>query len=885
MQRTLRPASILFTATVMFANLVLPVHATQYQQCQNGTDCQIGEFLYDDNYQPISGASCNLNVKDPNSLTIINNVAMTGSSDGWYSHTLTAPSRLGVYRAQLCCNASGEYLCIDKSFEVIENNEAVASAVWANSGRSNFIAEMWNYSSDSLGSFASKVTSIFQRTGKIENTTDSIQTDTDSLQVQVGNTAANTQNILSGLLSENRELLEQLINAPMIQNFIEEEDVIPLSEKVAAAAGAVNQAYSTTQTVKAKLTSLLSKWPTLTSTKIDAEFESMLSLLGTTADTNTDDSLMGSLNLLLSGWESPIIGDTSESASNAITSLTTTQQSLATEGTETTIFQDNLIESLEVVSSLEENVGDASDSLANTTLFGFLRKLQASADSFGTAETDIDQLIKNYAQFSDREMNDQIAKLQTQILGSNQIRGAENLLKDPINPDNPDPRFILYGLKGIISLNRAGVSTSVKNPLSDMWLQDQPGFMMVRGYIYNPSDENVTREIKYALPIEILAEHVLSHSDTLTVAYDAAQALMVANGSINLSPKELTTFYIQLKDVWAITDTDLESMRTQAQDLVNSLRRTAGYPQATSIKSDIEVTLDKIKVKLAGNYTPENRIRAVRDAQLDLFSVQEKINTLKNMVTESASAKSIVGAVGGVQAVAVWGLILIFVSGFVFLVVFMRRMQPVAAGVGIRRSVVAHPINLSDGHNPSRIRVPRMPVRSTDFAATLPKFDTPYGKLALTIVMTIGLATVVVSLISRTSKPTAAVEKTAQNPKLQSQGMQLATPKEEVAAAPSETPVKETSQNLGDPTLKDTTVLGTSSTEMMLTVEKTPVAVLAKPDSTAKMVMSLTESQFVYIFDVKKDTVSGNSYSRIGFSADDDAKDWWVETALLSTPN
>lgn len=887
MHRLQKPATFILLAIILLTSISSDASAADYQQCSKESSCQIGEFLYDDNYTAITGASCTLNIKDPNGTTIVNNVAMSGNSDGWYSHTLTAPSTLGVYRSQLCCNATGEYLCIDKTFEVTENNVDVANAVWSNSGRTNFLNEIWNHSSDSLGSFATKITSIFQRTGKIENTTDSIQIDTDSLQVQVSNTASNTQNILSGLLSENRELLEQLINAPVLQNFIEQENIVPLTEKVSAASGAINQAYSTTQTVKAKLTSLLSKWSSLTSTKIDAEFETIFALLGTTADTNTDDSLMASLNHLLSNWENPIIVTTAESASNAITSLGNSQKILSSAGTQTTEFQDALIESLEVVNALEENVGDASDSLASTTLFGFLRKLQASADSFGTAESDIDQLIKNLAQFSPREVTDQINKLQNQVLGSNQIRGAENLLKDPINPDNPDPRFILYGLKEIIGLNRAGVSTSAKNPISNIWLQDQDDFMIVRGYIYNPSEENLTREIKYALPIEILEEHVIAHTDTLTVSYEPAQALMMAQGNLALSPKELTTFYIQLKDVWALSEADLESYKTQAQDLVNSLRRTAQYPQANSIKSDIEVTLDKIKIKLAGNYTPENRIKAVRDAQLDLFSVQEKIKMLKDMVTESASAKSIVGAVGGVQAVAVWGLILIFVSGFVFLVVFMRRMQPVAAGVGIRRSVIAHPINLSEGHNPSRIRVPRMPIRSTDFASAIPKFDTPYGKLALTVVMTIGLATVVVTIINRTSKQQTApqITETANNPKLQSQGMQITTNKDKETTTPmvNETTAQTTqTTNLNN---KTTPILGVNSTEMMLQVGVEPVAILSGPESTAKTVMNLSESQFVYIFEVKKDAISGNSYSRIGFSADDDAKDWWVETSLLSSPN
>ena len=87
-----------------------------------------------------------------------------------------------------------------------------------------------------------------------------------------------------------------------------------------------------------------------------------------------------------------------------------------------------------------------------------------------------------------------------------------------------------------------------------------------------------------------------------------------------------------------------------------------------------------------------------------------------------------------------------------------------------------------------------------------------------------------------------------------------------------------------DPTAKQA-VLGTSATEMLLKVGPEPVTILGAPLSSAKSVMTVSDTQFVYVFEVKKDSVSGTSYSRIGFSATDNQKAWWVETSLLSSPN
>ena len=867
-----RATAIVLTQLTIFVSLiVVPISATNYQECLVDTSCQIGEFLYDDSYLPISDASCTLNVTRPNGSGYLNNISML-SSNGWYYYSFTPDSTVGIYPTQLCCSTNGEYLCIDKTFEVTRGNLDTADAVWNNAGRTNFLTEIWNYSSDSLGSFGSKITSTLQH---------STNTDDETSQTLVN--LEQSKDLLSGLLSQNRELLDQLVNAPLIQNFIPDENQVPLSEKVESASSAVNQAYSTTQTVKAMLTSLLSKWSTLTATKIDAELTTISGLLGTSADQTSKNTLMGALNILLAGWENPIITTTADAAGSATTSLQTAHKVLFEDGLATSGFQDSLIESLAVINTLEGSIGSASDSIAATTLYGFLRKLEASADSFGTVETDIDSLIKTYDQFNSGEIADQLEKLQSRVLGNNQVRGAEKLLLDPINPDKPHPKSTLYGLKAIIALNRSSLASSAKNPISLLWLQDQDGTMLVRGFIYNPSDGNLTREVKYLLPIEVLAQQVVGKSESLTVDYSTENAGMLATGNYSLSGKELVTFYVQFQDLWTLSSDDLDTYAKQANDLTNSWRRSAQYAQATSIKSDIEVTLDKMRIKLNGDKTPDARIQSVREAQLDLLTVQEKMDILKGMVTDTTSAKSIVGAVGGIQAVAVWGLILIFVAGFVFLVVFMRRMQPVGAGVGIRRSVIAHPINLSVDHNPLRIRIPRKPIRATDFAASLPSFHTPSGKLALTIVATIGLATVVVNLIQRTGAKSAvnSAIQTPSDPKLTSQGLQFktdgsATPAESVQA---QAPTKPT-----DPTAKQA-VLGTSATEMLLKVGPEPVTILGAPLSSAKSVMTVSDTQFVYVFEVKKDSVSGTSYSRIGFSATDNQKAWWVETSLLSSPN
>jgi hypothetical protein len=74
------------------------------------------------------------------------------------------------------------------------------------------------------------------------------------------------------------------------------------------------------------------------------------------------------------------------------------------------------------------------------------------------------------------------------------------------------------------------------------------------------------------------------------------------------------------------------------------------------------------------NLTPEGRIKAYREAQLELIGAKEKLLELQRLVGEADSGRSVFGFVGGVQSIAVWGLILITIAGFVFLTIYMRSI-------------------------------------------------------------------------------------------------------------------------------------------------------------------------------------------------------------------
>ena len=58
-----------------------------------------------------------------------------------------------------------------------------------------------------------------------------------------------------------------------------------------------------------------------------------------------------------------------------------------------------------------------------------------------------------------------------------------------------------------------------------------------------------------------------------------------------------------------------------------------------------------------------------------MAAVDEKMSKLEDLVAQAGSAGSLLGFVGGAQAIAVWGLIIILIAGFVFLALYMRTIS------------------------------------------------------------------------------------------------------------------------------------------------------------------------------------------------------------------
>ncbi|HRH23939.1 MAG TPA: hypothetical protein PK295_04925, partial [Candidatus Magasanikbacteria bacterium] len=130
----------------------------------------IGEFIYNDNYQPAT-STCQVFIHDPSGSTVVSGTPMTTSTNGWQYFNFSSTTVQGLWPANITCGSvlNGDLVKLDKSFIigfVSVSTTSIASSVWSNAARTltsavSIADDIWNASSRTLSNFGSIVTDIW----------------------------------------------------------------------------------------------------------------------------------------------------------------------------------------------------------------------------------------------------------------------------------------------------------------------------------------------------------------------------------------------------------------------------------------------------------------------------------------------------------------------------------------------------------------------------------------------------------------------------------------------------------------------------------------------------------------------------------------------------
>lgn len=676
-----------------------------YQQCQTNSSCTIGEFLFDDNYLPITNANCSLSSRYPDNSLFLNPETTTlppsAENDGWYSHTFTTTGMpLGTYRSQICCVTNGDRLCLDKSFTITANQlttSELESAVWnaplstySNTGTFGYIvqnitgygqsltaADIWNHNNRSLTSFGTLAGDVWNYSSRSLTTIGSFldglitRSDVQNLLDRSGRTTDTALKSISNQLTEQRQLLEKIAHKPIIETIIEDGFVPDLESKISQTESYTVSFAKNTENLQRESRKLLQDWPHLSDSQVTSQISLLLGIIGTKNDLE-NQSLFAQTNWFKQAWTNPLT-DNLDTQLNLIYDLASKLKS-------DTGFYGKTASSAEVqklvvsVNSLSELVGKESDRAQKTTLHGYFKYLNYLAATLESVENETKTVLSEWDTSDSRQRERQIQSLRERLLALKLIPQPQTLGSSTNNQPSITQKNQLLNLNALIQTSRSILARFANKPVQHIYLEE--GSVIFKAIVTNPSTLiSQTVPLKFYLPTEIREEHIVDIDPALKFTFDPDKNSYYVAGEFTLPPGTSKVFAIKTSDIWRIDTARVESYRRQAEQLLDPLKNTTYYAQGAAVKADIDVTLDKLLASQKDNQTPEERIRAYREAEIELNGVEQKILILQELINQASNTGSILGFVGGIQSVAVWGLIIIVLAGFIYLSLYMRALH------------------------------------------------------------------------------------------------------------------------------------------------------------------------------------------------------------------
>lgn len=715
--QTAKIASIAFMALIFpAAALVLPIGTRaasgNVQVCQPSSSCQVGEFLYDDNYSPITSATCTITSRNPDGTVLLNASAMTASvqGDGWYYKDVSTPATEGLYRTQVCCTSGSDYLCLDKSFEVKVDAavSGVADAVW-NADRSSYntagsfgevmqnaipstsdiASATWGYSNRSLSTFGDLVTNVWNYSsrssstdlgdlvaniwGYSDRTLTGADLDSGSLAVKSDVTGSTTINNISAELAQTNSLLEQIIKKPILENSLENGPVVSLESKIDETQKVATQLNARIKYIRSKIGYVDSKWSQLSNAQVSKSIADINLQIGTKAAGN-QASVLGVSTWIDEQWEWQEIKAVQAQATALQNRLSALQAEIDKKG-KTTRAKNEIKAVMIAAEKIQTLMGNDSSSSKSKTVSNRLNEVVRIAQSYQSKSIELSKLYNLINQGQQGAFDVQTDQLSRDVAAINFIpKVQKNILAKPETGEKGLKNKIL-SLLGMIDANKQFLAKKPGDAMASTWLE--LGSIVFKTLITNPS-EKISQEVpvKYYLPKEIKRENILEIESSLSVDYDSEKDQYFAKGNYELKPGESKTLTIRVDDaIFAFNEDEINGMKKQAEELAEPLKNTSYFAQGATLKSDIDVSLNKILSLQKSANTPEEKIRAYRESKILMDATGEKLDKLKEIAASAGSVNTLFGFVGGAQVLAVWGLVIILITGFVGLALYLRMIK------------------------------------------------------------------------------------------------------------------------------------------------------------------------------------------------------------------
>jgi len=189
-------------------------------------------------------------------------------------------------------------------------------------------------------------------------------------------------------------------------------------------------------------------------------------------------------------------------------------------------------------------------------------------------------------------------------------------------------------LKATTELNLKLMENVANKPVTQTWFEFRSIVLKIVGV--NPSQTEKQKVIlKAYLPKEAKPEDILEKND-LQVIYDTQQGSYYVYGEYDVAAGEFVEREIEMSDIWVISETEIETLRLEAEKTVKLLQNTEFEERANFLKQSIETKLEQIansqKYSVAN---PERHISDYRDNKKLLETVKKDLLAARSLLAQA----------------------------------------------------------------------------------------------------------------------------------------------------------------------------------------------------------------------------------------------------------
>ena len=168
----------------------------------------------------------------------------------------------------------------------------------------------------------------------------------------------------------------------------------------------------------------------------------------------------------------------------------------------------------------------------------------------------------------------------------------------------------------------------------------------------NPSKEQAQGvTVKTALPREVRPEDVVDKGG-LEIIYDVQESSYVAYGRFELKPGEILEKSIEIRDIWIISDSEIEGVKKDLAKLSDLLKNTRFSEKLEFLKVNIESKLNQII---------ESQKNLPSNPEQIILNYRENLNILKSAKADLALIRSFLTQVRIFPATTIWSIIILII--------------------------------------------------------------------------------------------------------------------------------------------------------------------------------------------------------------------------------